>query len=230
MIYAKKYGRLFLLIIILLFVLSSTALSAGYDPHYVIYENPDGEYIIADYAYALELITVSGKYQLYEKIVGDIQVALYNHREVYVITEDDKIINYSLAVDEGKTLTEAYDDYATFGVAEADLPEPDLELYISGNIIAYRKPVPLIQPDWFEINYAWYDLANCWFINFIVYEAEFAAEFDGKTLSNITKVTYKGIDASRKDNIFRFRTFNENNEPDVSLINFKVYIDGVSVW
>jgi len=230
MIYVKKYAHLFLLILILLLVFSSTAFSAGYDPQYVIYENPDGDYIIADYAYALELITVSGKYQLYDKIVGDIQVALYNHRIVYVITEDDKIINYSLAVDQGKTLTEAYNDYATFGVAEADLPAPDLELYLSGNIIAYRKPVPLIQPGWFDINYAWYDLANCWFINFTVNEAEFAAEFDGKNLSNITKVTYKGIDANQKDNIFRFRTFNEKTEPDVSLINFKVYIDGVSVW
>jgi len=230
MIYAKKYAPVFLLVLLLFLILSSTAFSAGYDPQYVIYENPDGEYIIADYAYALELIAVSGKYQLYEKIVGDIQVALYNHREVYVITEDDKIIDYSLAVDKGKTLTEAYDDYATFGVAEGDLPEPDLELYLNGNIIAYRKPIPLVQPAWFDINYAWYDMANCWFINFIVDETEFAAEFEGKNLSNITKVTYKGIEANQKDNIFRFRTFNENNEPDLSLINFKVYIDGVSVW
>ncbi len=230
--YIKKV-RLILLIFLLVVFISSTAAAATSvtEVEYILYERSDGNMIIVDYQKALEQYDPPLKREPLKKALEEIEVALYNFRQVYVQTED-KVIDYSEAVNDGRTFNQAMavTDYDV----DIDLFElADSELYsATGNIWAYRTPQPQEFPEGIEVNVAWSVFARCWFVNVIVDPAEYdITEVDAVRVMGKTAVRGSGDTI----NYWRARIYESDlptgaSEPRIDPSTVKILYDGSWLW
>ncbi len=228
-----KNMKLLLLVFLLIVFISSTAAAATSvtEVEYVRYERSDGNKIIVDYQKALEQYDPPLKREPLKKALQEIEVALYNFRQVYVQTED-KIINYSDAVNDGKTFNQAM---ASKDYDEEDIDlfeEADLELYsATGNIWAYRTPQPQEFPEDIEVNVAWSVFARCWFVNVIVDTDVYPLEVNAVRVMGKTAVRGPGV----TDNYWRARIYESDlptgvSEPRIDPSTVKILYSGSWLW
>ncbi len=191
--------------------------------------------IMVDYKNAVEIAAISPplKIQLYNETVAGIQVALSNHRAVYVQTVGGVYINYGDAVDDGKTYLEAVAS-TTYNLSV--LPaEPDYEMYLNGSMVTLRAPLPTAYPDWMEVTTVWSSLAECWYVNVII-EEPFTYQSVTYDLDDIEAVTVGGITAIpsvQSGSIIIFRVgigSSETQAPAVNIGNVKVMANGSYLW
>lgn len=232
MIFNKKQAGIVMLCILLLFLLSSEVLAATSvtEVEYVLYERSDGKNIIVDYQKALELYNPPFNQEPLKTALQEIEVALANFRQVYVKT-DAKTIDYSKAVDDGKTYSEAiastaYDvDIDLFALA-------DLELYSqTGLSSAYRTPLLPEFPDGISYNMAWSIFARCWFVNIIIEEPYNPNNVDAVKVMGKTGVRGTGDNS----NVWRVRIYESDlpagaSEPVINTTTVRVMYEGSLLW
>lgn len=232
MTFTKKQAGILVLCIFLLFLFSSEAVAATSvtEVEYVLYERSDGKYIIVDYQKALELYNPPFHQEPLKTALQEIEVALANFRQVYVET-DAKIINYSKAVDDGKTYSEAIGS-GDYDVVIDLFALADLELYSqTGLSSAYRTPHLPEFPDGISYNMAWSVFARCWFVNIII-----EAPYDLTKVDMVRVMGKTGVRGTGdNNNVWRVRIYVSDlpagaSEPEINTTTVRVMYDGTYLW
>ncbi len=233
MVLNKKNAIFILLVFILVLFFSSTVFAATSvtEVQYVLYERSDGKMIIVDYQKALEQYDPPLRREPLKKALGDINLALYNFRQVYVQT-DEKTIDYSSAVNDGKTFNQAL-AVTTYDDNTIDLYyEADLELFsATGNSWAYRTPLLPQFPAGITANVAWSVFARCWFVNVII-----EGVYDKDEVNSVRvmgKTALRGSGAY--DNYWRARIYESDlpagaSEPVIDTSTVRIMYDGSWLW
>lgn len=192
--FLKKYYKTILIVLVLVFLLSSVAVAATSAIKYVYIERSDGKLIMINYQDALDAP------KLYEQVVDGVQKALAGFRKVYVETENGVVIFYSQAVNDGLTYNQAVAD----GGYIVPRPSPDYEMYLDAfNQIKLRTPKPVEFPAWLDsYNVTWSGLAEAWVVDVFVDANELPNIY---TLAHIDEMRIKGNLANRMGTTNRWR-------------------------
>lgn len=233
MVFNKKNAKNLFLVLVLVLFLSSTAVAATSvtEVQYVLYERSDGKMIIVDYQKALDQYDPPLKREPLKKALEDIALALYNFRNVYVQTED-KIIDYSKAVNDGKTFSQAL-AVSTYNVNIDLFALADSELYsATGSSWAYRTPLLPQFPAGITANVAWSVFARCWFVNIIIDPGEY-------DITEVNSVRVMGKTALRGSgntyNYWRARIYESDlpagaSEPLINTTTVRIMYGGSWLW
>ncbi|MGM0653330.1 MAG: hypothetical protein ACQES4_11220 [Bacillota bacterium] len=247
MYYFKQGAKYLALALLMVLVFSMAAAGSSSNAEYILYERSDGNYILVNYEEALEYYTsgsLSGR-RLYQEAVEDIQVALSNFRNVYVsttINDSTVVIDYSQAVNDGKTFSQAADDYSSYEAPDdydslAKLyDEAFREMVLDGNTVVLQRPARDEAPDGIEIYVVYSELAASYFVNVKIDKAD---SDDITNLTNVDAVEILGRSATSRGvesgvNIWRIRlSYDPLDRLDVDELttrHFRVMYNGSWLW
>lgn len=131
----SKINRIVLalaLLIALMIIFSSVAFAADSTPRYIVYQNDALEYVRGDYRQAIEDL-LNGDARLRNALRGKLVSAIGGFRDVFVIAESGRAIDFQKAVTDSVSYLDAYANPIYW---EANPPQPTRELTRDGSEVS----------------------------------------------------------------------------------------------